>query len=798
MNDFTPHLKTPLSEGRYVQARNIEYMILRAPGIPPQVVLFLLVVGMSLHLLWLLIGGPASAWRSGIANLSYLPIYFLSAWLAFSAARRHPLVSSFWRWIGYGLTSWGIASGVYFVIDSVLHLNVFPSLADLFYLICLPCFALGLLNLRREAQGRLNRLSILLDVFVVVLAVGEVLWTTSVASTIEIYKGQPFNLTIALLYPGIDLVLCAGMVTLALWRPLDLTRTELLLLAAGMGSLLMTNVIYAQQVGLDTYRSGTILDSGWTLGAALCGWAAYLSSQTRQQATRLSLKISTLLNRWLPLLPHYAVLGTFSIYLVFQLLNPAPTPVQSAVVLAITALFTLRQGLVLAQNQSLQSTLAHRAEHDPLTGVRNRNNLDLRLQYLIDSNHAVHQQAAVLFVDLDRMKLINDTFGHPVGDLVLREVAARLTSDAGGANDVTRFGGDEFVMILPELQHSTEAAVMAQQILDALTQPIQVAGETVNLTASIGIALIPGDATTAAQAIEKSDTAMYEAKHDGKNSWRFADAALNSTHVPQANIEIQLRGALERGEFALHFQPLVSLDTGDVEGFEALLRWYSPVLGQVSPATFIPVAESREMMGGIGRWVLRAALKEARSWRAGALPNCHVAVNVSAAQLDAPDFVADVMAALQDCALMPSALTLELTESAVLANVDSARGKMMQLKALGVRIALDDFGMGFSSLGQLRHLPVDVLKIDRVFVKELQKDDAAFVRAIVALGHSLNLAVVAEGIEDAETAHRLRVLGCDVGQGFYFGKPMNAPEALTAILAAGSWERPRLNLKLKS
>jgi len=723
-------------------------------------------------------------------------MYFLSAWLAFYAASQHPLAATSWKCIGVGATSWGIASLVYFFTGSVLHLGVFPSLADFFYLFTLPCIGLGIITLRRESQGKLNRLSILLDTLMVVLMIGEVLWTTSVSSTIGSYPGQPFALTVALAYPAADLLLCAGIVILALWQPVNLTRSGLLLLAAGMGSFLASDMTYAHQIGLGTYQAGTPADAGWTLAATFFGWAAYANGQTKRQATGLALSISRALNRWMPLVPHYAVLVAFALYLFSRLLGSHPSALQAVVLLLVAALFTLRQALVLAFNQHLQASLAHRAGHDSLTGVRNRNDLELRLQSLIDGNQRAEQKAAVLFVDLDRMKLINDTFGHPVGDLVLREVAARLTREVGCSNSVTRFGGDEFVIILPEIQRPTEAASTAQRLLEALTQPFQVVGETVNLTASIGIALIPGDATTAAQAIEKSDKAMYEAKQDGKNSWHFADAALNATHVPQANIEVQLRGALERGEFTLHFQPLVSLDTGAVEGFEALLRWFSPVLGQVSPVTFIPVAETREMMGGIGRWVLRTALKEAQGWRAGPLPNSHVAVNVSAAQLDAPDFVADVVAALQECALAPSALTLELTESAVLANVDSARGKMMQLKALGVRIALDDFGMGFSSLGQLRHLPVDVLKIDRVFIKELQKDDAAFVRAIVALGHSLNLAVVAEGIEDAETAKRLHTLGCDVGQGFYFGRPKEALEAVRAINTSGNWESAKLNLKL--
>ncbi|GGR23635.1 hypothetical protein GCM10008957_39390 [Deinococcus ruber] len=743
----------------------------------------MLLVLMGLHLVFLLWSGAVTPWRSVVADLSYLPVFAVSAFLAWDAARhsRRSSEQRAWRWIAAGLSSWWVATAVYFLLDNVFHQTLFPSLSDVFYLAALPCITLGLLHLRREKRSVLNRLNVLLDVMMVVLMIGDLLWSTSIHFTIASYPGQPFALTVALAYPAADLLLCALLVTLALWQPTALARRELLLLSAGMASFLATNVIYAHQVGLNTYRSGTLLDAGWTLMATLFGLAAALHTPSGHGAATRAGRVDP--EHWTPLSPHYAVLLIFTLY-IYTHLNPLRLDwVGHRILVLVIGLFIIRLTVVLTHNHALQVRLAHQADHDPLTGVRNRGNLEGRLQRVVESALEEDRLTAVLFVDLDRMKLVNDTFGHPVGDLVLREVAARLTAAAGPDNSVIRFGGDEFVVVLQTLQAFPDAASMAQKLLDTLVQPFQIVEETLNLTASIGVALIPNDAITATNAIERADQAMYEAKQAGKNRWRFASADLNALHVPQANIEVQLRGALERGEFVMYYQPLVDMQTGTVVGFEALLRWVSPSLGLVSPAVFVPMAEAREMMGGIGRWVLRTALREAKTWRDGDLPDVGVSVNVSATQFETPDFVSDVRQALEDCDLNPACLTLELTESAVVANATTARVTLQELKALGVHIALDDFGMGFSSLGQLRGLPVNTLKIDRVFVQESHGDNAAFIQAIVTLGHSLGLSVVAEGIEDPQMLRQLRAQGCDIGQGFYVGRPLASGEAVRAVPA---------------
>ena len=743
----------------------------------------LLVVYTAGYIVWTVLGHPDSETRRLVGDVGLLPSFMLSAALAFQAGLQ-PGAARIWPWLGAGLTSWAAGYAVYLLYDQVLRQSPFPSLADVGYLLTLPLFGIGLLTLRRERAGRLHTLSLLTDILLVCLILGDVVWVTSVRGILESYPGQMLRRDVALAYPLGDLLLCAVTLSLALRRPTDLSRRDTLLLAGGMLWFLATDLAYAYQQGNGTYQVGALTDGGWAMAAGFLGWAAYRHRTGQGQPRRLRGE------RWTPLLPHYAVLILFAAYVWRYLRAVTGTdigpldPVQRTLMVSIFSLFMLRQVLVLTDNQRLSLRLIHRAEHDPLTGARNRSGLDHLLQRLIDSAVARGRQVAVLFIDLDRMKQINDTFGHPVGDQVLREVARRLDQERRPGDELTRYGGDEFVVIMPDLQGVNVAARMAQALLDRLALPFQIGGESLTLSASIGVALCPADQTLAAGALACADSAMYQAKQAGKNTWRFFSPALGRLHTPQTQLEGLLRGALERGEFALHFQPLRALATDRIGSFEALLRWTSPVIGPVAPDEFIPVAEAREMMGGIGSWVLRRALEAARQWQ-DRLPGVGVAVNVSATSFTSPAFVPDVRAALAEYRFEPGLLTLEITESAVLGNVTQARAKLSELRALGITVALDDFGTGYSSLGQLRALPVDVLKIDRVFVQEMQQGGGAFVQAIITLGHSLGLAVVAEGIEDAAAAETLRLLGCDVGQGYFFARPLPYEAAVSAATSPG-------------
>ncbi|MBB6018723.1 putative bifunctional diguanylate cyclase/phosphodiesterase [Deinococcus radiopugnans] len=731
------------------------------------------------YALWLLLGASAGAWSSQLANLLLIPPFLLATRVVWTVARLPQVTAArAWRWLGHGLLAWALGGLMYSGYE-LLGLSPFPSLADLGYLAALPCFAAGLMALRRERRGTLQTLSFLIDVSLATLILGALGWQIFFRATLADTAQPILALWISLAYPVLYLLLCAATVTLALWRPLDLQRRVVSLLAAGLLCFLGTDVLYFQAVARGTYVGGTWLDLGWPLAALLIAWAAYRSGEA---ATRPQPSWPQLPGEWWKrLLPHYAVLAAFLVYLGLQLGIPLDRP-QQVLLWLIMGLFALRQLLVLTDNQRLQRQLTHRAEHDPLTGVRNRSDLEDNLQQQIDQARRWNSVVAVMFMDLDRMKEINDTFGHVVGDLLLQKLATRL-SDALPADAVLfRFGGDEFVVVLPG-HDAPAAARVAQTLLDAAGKAFQIGPETLHVSASLGVALAPGDATHATAAIEHADGAMYHAKQAGRGTWRFANERLNGLHMPQAQLEVQLRGALERGEFAMHFQPLIELSSGRVRSFEALMRWTSPVLGPVSPADFIAVAETREMMGGLGQWALRESIRQMCAWQA-ALPGVSVAVNVSATQFAHEHFVAETRAALAEYGGAPGLLTLEVTESAVLVDAAQARQKLLDLRALGVRVALDDFGTGYSSLGQLRSLPVDVLKIDRVFIQD-SHTDAAFIQAMISMGHSLGLEVVAEGIEDAATVARLQALHCDLGQGFYFARPQSAGQAVAAMTLNG-------------
>ncbi|MDV6375175.1 putative bifunctional diguanylate cyclase/phosphodiesterase [Deinococcus arenicola] len=682
-----------------------------------------------------------------------------------------------WHWLGYGLLAWGLGGLVYAAYE-LLGISPFPSLADVGYLATLSCFAAGLIALRRERRGILQTLSFLTDAALVTLIIGDLAWQTSIRDMLANATQTTLGTWISLSYPTLYLLLCAATVTLALWRPLDLRRRVIALLAAGLLCFLGADIIYFGAVTRGVYVPGTWTDLGWPLAAWLIACAAYRSGAT---AARPRLNLRHLPGEWWKqLLPHYSVLTIFVVYLSTHLRAPLDQP-QQVVLWLIVALFVIRQFLVLADNQRLQLRLTHRATHDPLTGVRNRNDLEIDLQQQIDEARTWDSVVAVLFMDLDRMKEVNDTFGHLVGDHLLQALTARLSDILPADAVLSRFGGDEFIVSLPK-HDAPAAARMAQTLLAAASKPFQIGPEILQVSASIGVTMTPGDAESARAAIEQADGALYRAKQAGRDTWRFANERLNGLHMPQAQLEVQLRGALDRDELSMHFQPLIDLSSGRVRSFEALMRWTSPVLGSVSPADFIPVAETREMMGGLGHWAMRESIRQMCAWQSE-LPGVGVAVNVSATQFIHDGFVADTRAMLDDYGGTPELLTLELTESSVLADLGQARQKLLELRALGVRVALDDFGTGYSSLGHLRSLPVDVLKIDRVFIQD-GHTDMVFVQAMISLGHSLGLEVVVEGIEDASMVARLQALGCELGQGFYFARPQPAEQAVAAVLCA--------------
>jgi diguanylate cyclase (GGDEF)-like protein len=429
--------------------------------------------------------------------------------------------------------------------------------------------------------------------------------------------------------------------------------------------------------------------------------------------------------------------------------------------------------------------LDHLAHHDVLTDLPNRMLLQDRLGQAIELAQRQGRQLAVMFMDLDRFKHINDSLGHAIGDQLLQSVAQRLVGCVRRSDTVSRQGGDEFVLLL-SIAHAEDAATSAQKMLEALALPHRIERHDLHISVSIGISIYPDDGQDAETLIKNADVAMYHAKESGRNNYKFFEQQMQDRAVQRQSIEASLRGALERQEFVLYYQPKIQLSSRTIVGVEALIRWQHPEQGLLPPAQFVSIAEDCGLILQIGSWVLREACLQARAWQQAGLPPITVAVNASALEFRAKDFVENMRATLEDIGLEPHYLEIELTESVLMRDAESTDRALHALAELGVKLAIDDFGTGYSSLSYLRRFPIDTLKIDQSFVNQMTRnpDDATIVSAIISMGKSLQKRVIAEGVETAEQYASLLARHCDEGQGYYFGRPMVA-QAFAALLQAG-------------
>ncbi len=428
--------------------------------------------------------------------------------------------------------------------------------------------------------------------------------------------------------------------------------------------------------------------------------------------------------------------------------------------------------------RAMAMQMAHSAEHDFLTGLPNRLLLNDRGTRAITLAQRHRKQVAILFLDLDGFKHINDSLGHSTGDKLLQSAAKRLLKCVRDSDTVSRQGGDEFVVLLSELEHPEDAAISARRMLDAVAASHSIDHYELHVTTSIGVSVYPDDGMDAETLIKNAETAMYQAKEDGRQDFRFFKPEMNARAVERQSIEESLRRAVERREFALHYQPKIDIRTGTITGAEALIRWTHPTRGSVPPAQFIAVAEDCGLIVPIGKWVLRQACEQARSWLDAGLRVGTIAVNVSAIEFGNEGFLDGVFATLKDTGLDPHALELELTESVLMKRADSAAATLQMLKKTGVQVAIDDFGTGYSSLSYLQKFPVDTLKIDQSFVRQITAapEKTSIVTAVISLSRSLNMRVVAEGVETREALSFLASHQCDQAQGYYFSRPVTAQE----------------------
>jgi diguanylate cyclase (GGDEF)-like protein/PAS domain S-box-containing protein len=446
----------------------------------------------------------------------------------------------------------------------------------------------------------------------------------------------------------------------------------------------------------------------------------------------------------------------------------------------------------VSESRAIALKMSHLAQHDFLTGLPNRMLLTERLSQAIGQARRHRKQVALLFLDLDNFKHINDSLGHAVGDQLLQSIADRLTAGVRATDTVCRQGGDEFVILLAEIEQPQDAAHVAETLLAALAVPHFIDGHDLHVTLSIGISVYPDDSIDLDTVMQNADTAMFHAKANGRNNYQFFRADMNTRAVRRLFVESSLRRALKQGEFLLHYQPQIDLTSGAMIGAEALIRWQDPDLGLIYPEQFVPIAEECGLIVPIGRWALREACRQVQAWRDAGLRAVPVAVNISALEFRHKDFLEGVALILEETGLAPRYLELELTESILMHDAESSASVLEALKATGVQLAIDDFGTGYSSLSYLRRFPIDTLKIDQSFVNDIatDADNAAIVSAVIGMGNSLKQRVIAEGVETQEQLTFLQDWQCDVGQGFHFSHPLSA-ENFARLLLPENDEPPR-------
>lgn len=430
------------------------------------------------------------------------------------------------------------------------------------------------------------------------------------------------------------------------------------------------------------------------------------------------------------------------------------------------------------ERKKVERGLGYIERHDGLTGLVNRPLFMERLNRAVVRANRDKIQVAIMFIDLDRFKHINDTLGHNAGDTLLQEVATRLERCTREQDTVARFGGDEFTILLEGVNHANDAVIVANKIIRSISYPIRIHDQELYVTPSIGITMYPDDADSVEQLMKHADSAMYRAKEEGRNGFQFYTDGMNRESEERMELESRLRQAMHKREFQLFYQPKINIRNGEMIGAEALIRWNQPDLGMVSPAKFIPLAEENGLINSIGEWVIREACSQMQEWNLTGMDPIRVAVNLSPRQLYQQDLADMILDTALEYSIVPRNIELEITESLLMDDTEASITTLKKLKEWGMHVSIDDFGTGYCSLAYLKRFPIETLKIDRSFVMDIttDPDDAAICSAIIALGHKLRLNVTAEGIETSEQLEFLKQQGCDEAQGFYFSKPLPAAE----------------------
>jgi diguanylate cyclase (GGDEF)-like protein len=755
--------------------------------------------------MWLVVliagGGAITAYFAAPDPLS-LEMWYLgigtasTACVLFGIRLHRPANGAAWWLIAAGNLCFVVGDGIFAVYELGLHQDPpVPSVADLFYLAGYPLLVVGLVRLRQHREHIGSREDNA-DAAIVSMAVLALSWRTLMSSYAEDPSLGGFGKLVTMAYPIMDVGIIFIVMSSLLFG--GGRSMSLRLIAVAMVAMLITDFGYDLIVLHSTYNAGNAVDAGWLINYVLIAAAALHPSM----ATQPHRKQSGARRGWVPTVL-VAGLTPPAIVLVGGLQGSIDDlPVYAGISAALFALVVLRSTWLLrrvsAQNaelehrtallqdslsmrEVLEGDLRHQAFHDPLTGLPNRNLLYDRVEHALATAVRSRRSVVMYFCDLDLFKNINDGLGHSVGDQVLMTVARRLQSAVRTGDTVARLNGDEFAVLLEDVDDDAIAFGIADRILAVLREPMYIGDHVVRVSASIGVAFDdPGPTGTAASILEDADAAMYEAKAAGRDRYQIFERAMRTRITHRLEMTNAFKTALESGQFVLEYQPDYVLRTGYLHGFEALVRWNHPTLGRVGPCDFIPLAEETGFIVPLGRWVLETACIAATTWSAQPDHALTVAVNLSVRQLQHTQLVDDVRMILAITGLPAGQLVLEVTESALMTDPASAAATLAQLRALGIRIAIDDFGTGHSSLSYLRQFPIDILKIDKSFVDPLAdpaQEGTAFVATILQLARDLGLTTIAEGIEHPNQQTTLTELGCDQAQGYLLSVPLPADGA---------------------
>ncbi len=679
-----------------------------------------------------------------------------------------------WITILVGQACFLIGDVCFMVLENIVHSDASPNIGDIFYVAGYPFIAAGLVMLLRSRRGSRD-VGGVIDGFIVATSVGVLLWVFFAEPTALDQSLSVFARLVSIAYPAGDLLLIAIVAQLAVRQVRR--QAPYWILAGGLMALLLADLGYLYQNLYGSYSERDPADFGWWMGYALI--VAVLLHPRVGEITAVPLRTTPRLS---PRRIIVLSLVTMAAPLTIAARSAAGATLELPALLGGTvvlfALVVLRLVLTARELETSRSLLLHEATHDALTGLSNRTLFSEQVEHTLESGMPV----AVLCLDLDDFKLVNDSLGHPAGDVVLQVVGQRLLGLLRPGDAVARLGGDEFVMLVGGAD-PTAGSALAQRALATVRQPIGLpGGRTVHSNVSVGIAHSSHESSVDA-LLRDADIAMYLAKRSGKGHYEVFQPGMRQDVMDRLELRAELADALGRNEFVLHYQPIVEVTTGRAVGVEALLRWEHPRRGRVEPMQFIPLAEETELIVPIGRWVLMEACR--RAVELDPRPDgLEIAVNVSAVQLRDVGLVDDVLHALASAGLDPSRLILELTESSVISDLDAAAVTLCELRTHGVRIALDDFGAGYASLRHLRAFPVDIVKLDRSFVVSSLENDSTVLSGLIEMASNLGMETVGEGIEEPGQLDMLRSLRCRYAQGFLIARPMPS-DRLDDVYALG-------------